>query len=657
MAAGRAPVNPEPLLIEQAPESSPLPPVPLINAHTVCSTNALLGAGVLRPLGVVRGVTVRSRNIGASIGAGFQAMRGGEVSTMTTLCETARAEALQRMLENAAERGATGILAMRFDANGISPGVTEIIAYGMAVTDAPAQQITSDAADGAGGAGAGASISREHVSTSNEMAGYNLQQSLGVVQGLTVRSRNVFASFGAGLKTIVGGEISTWTKMCEDARNDAYARMLVEAVCRGADGVIAMRYESNELAPGITEILAFGTAVSSKAENIIPRPPTQPLDDGMDIAQAQSGLADCLSERMITTSNVLPGFTTRQSLGLVQGLSVQSCHLFASIGAGLKAMVGGEIHAWSGLCSSARSKALKLMLEDAKERGAKGVVAVRYDSNRVRSGVIETIAYGTAVSDEELPAQAAVVAAAEGGGNRFNVTTDVDFTGAEQESLRSLGVAQGISVRSCNVFLKIGAGFKSVVGGEIRNYTKVCEDARKEAYDRMVQHAITMGATGITGMFYESNDMLVKMKSTECVAMEMICYGTAVRSVNAVNPLPAAAPADQGQTSVIDPSHVSTTDELAGQQGIECSLGVVRGLTVRSRNFVANCGATLKGYYVGGEISSWSQLCEDTRKEAFERMLAEALQLGAKGVVSMRYETNEVAEGITEVIAYGTAVA
>merc|ERR1712226_1166253 len=72
---------------------------------------------------------------------------------------------------------------------------------------------------------------------------------------------------------------------------------------------------------------------------------------------------------------------------------------------------------------------------------------------------------------------------------------------------KSLGIARGISVRSTNLLRSIGAGFKSIVGGEIRNYTELCEASRKEAAHRLMQHAAEMGATAIVGMRYQSNDL------------------------------------------------------------------------------------------------------------------------------------------------------
>ena len=83
--------------------------------------------------------------------------------------------------------------------------------------------------------------------------------------------------------------------------------------------------------------------------------------------------------------------------------------------------------------------------------------------------------------------------------------------------------------------------------------------------------------------------------------------------------------------------------------------GVVRGITVRSRNLIVNLGATIQTLF-GGNITLYTELCERARQEAFDLMLEHAAQVGANAIVSMRYDANEVGAGVTEVLAYGTAV-
>ena len=99
---------------------------------------------------------------------------------------------------------------------------------------------------------------------------------------------------------------------------------------------------------------------------------------------------------------------------------------------------------------------------------------------------------------------------------------------------------------------------------------------------------------------------------------------------------------------------VATTNDIAGHK-VTRYLGVVRGITVRSRNIVANIGATIQTLF-GGNITLYTELCERARQEAFDLMLEHAAQMGANAIVAMRYDANDVAAGVTEVLCYGTAV-
>jgi uncharacterized protein YbjQ (UPF0145 family) len=106
-----------------------------------------------------------------------------------------------------------------------------------------------------------ARVPRELVSTSNEIPGYRIVRPLGVVRGLTVRSRSVIGNLGAALQTLVGGNITIYAELCEKAREDAFELMLQHAAEHGANAVVAMRYDANDVAEGVTEVLAYGTAV------------------------------------------------------------------------------------------------------------------------------------------------------------------------------------------------------------------------------------------------------------------------------------------------------------------------------------------------------------------------------------------------------------
>ena len=105
------------------------------------------------------------------------------------------------------------------------------------------------------------SVSHQMVTTGFEVPNYRIVQNLGVVRGIVVRSRNVFATIGASLQTIVGGNITVWTKRCEGTRRDAFDIMIQHATEVGANAVIGARYDTTELSTGVTEVLAYGTAV------------------------------------------------------------------------------------------------------------------------------------------------------------------------------------------------------------------------------------------------------------------------------------------------------------------------------------------------------------------------------------------------------------
>ena len=111
------------------------------------------------------------------------------------------------------------------------------------------------------------SVSHQMVTTAFEIPNHRIVQNLGVVRGIVVRSRNIFATIGAGLQTIVGGNITVWTKLCEDTRSDAFDIMIQHATEIGANAIIAARYDATEVSAGVTEVLAYGTAVIVEPSN------------------------------------------------------------------------------------------------------------------------------------------------------------------------------------------------------------------------------------------------------------------------------------------------------------------------------------------------------------------------------------------------------
>jgi|SRR5579863_2034421 len=104
-------------------------------------------------------------------------------------------------------------------------------------------------------------IPHELTTSAFEIPGFRVARGFGIVRGIVVRSRSVLGSIGASLQTLVGGDITLFTELCEKTRNDAFERMLQHADQAGADAVIGVRYDATEIMQGVTEVLCYGTAV------------------------------------------------------------------------------------------------------------------------------------------------------------------------------------------------------------------------------------------------------------------------------------------------------------------------------------------------------------------------------------------------------------
>jgi uncharacterized protein YbjQ (UPF0145 family) len=105
------------------------------------------------------------------------------------------------------------------------------------------------------------SFDRSFVSTTFEIDGYRVVKHLGVVRGLIVRSRSIVGNFGAAIQTLFGGNISLYTSMCEKARQHSFDLMIEHAMEHGANAIVGVRYDANEVMQGVTEVLCYGTAV------------------------------------------------------------------------------------------------------------------------------------------------------------------------------------------------------------------------------------------------------------------------------------------------------------------------------------------------------------------------------------------------------------
>src|SRR5437588_396962 len=104
-------------------------------------------------------------------------------------------------------------------------------------------------------------VRHENVTTAFELPGFRIKRNFGVVRGIIVRSRSIVGTIGAGLQTIVGGNISLFSKLCEQTRSDAFDLMLQHATELGANAVVGAHYDATEIMNGVTEVLAYGTAV------------------------------------------------------------------------------------------------------------------------------------------------------------------------------------------------------------------------------------------------------------------------------------------------------------------------------------------------------------------------------------------------------------
>ena len=105
------------------------------------------------------------------------------------------------------------------------------------------------------------SVNARRVTTAFDLPGHRITRNLGIVRGIVVRSRSLIGNIGAGFQTLFGGNITLYTELCEKARSDAYKLMVEHANDIGANGIVSMRYDANEVMDGVTEVLAYGTAV------------------------------------------------------------------------------------------------------------------------------------------------------------------------------------------------------------------------------------------------------------------------------------------------------------------------------------------------------------------------------------------------------------
>ena len=104
-------------------------------------------------------------------------------------------------------------------------------------------------------------VDHELVTASNQLEGYRITKHLGIVRGITVRSRSIFGNVAGSFQTLFGGRLSIYVELCEKTRQEAYDHLIQHANERGANAIINLRYDANEIMQGVTEVLCYGTAV------------------------------------------------------------------------------------------------------------------------------------------------------------------------------------------------------------------------------------------------------------------------------------------------------------------------------------------------------------------------------------------------------------
>ncbi len=104
-------------------------------------------------------------------------------------------------------------------------------------------------------------IANNFVTTANELPGYRITRNLGIVRGIVVRSRSIVGTIGAGIQILFGGNITLWTQLCEQTRREAFDLMAQHGQDAGGNAIVGMRYDATEIAQGVAEVLAYGTAV------------------------------------------------------------------------------------------------------------------------------------------------------------------------------------------------------------------------------------------------------------------------------------------------------------------------------------------------------------------------------------------------------------
>jgi len=366
-----------------------------------------------------------------------------------------------------------------------------------------------------------------------------------IVVGNSVRSLGLAGAIGSGFRTLAGGEVENITALISEGRHAAIARLVDEARRHGAHGVTGVTTELSSLS-GYTEFLSQGTSVHAYASN-----------PNFFTTSASGTELYCHLDAGYTPISFVMG-NVAYALGIGRGIS-----------GGLSTLAQGEVRQYSEMYNRIRHLALFRLRHEAASVGANAVVDVRIDLRPFGPGVVELLMTGTASRHPAFAADSRDPA---------SVATS-ELTGAEIFSLAQLGYApvqlvMATSVYSLGLVGGIGASFRALAKGELRELTELVYGARENCLSLLRQEAQSIGAERVIG-----NRLQIRELSPGLI--EVVAVGTAVRRMSGITPQSQALPV---QAVVRDDD--SLTLRGGGSAGFATSLafgaGVERGLQRRA---------------------------------------------------------------------------
>ena len=366
-----------------------------------------------------------------------------------------------------------------------------------------------------------------------------------IVVGNSVRSLGLAGAIGSGFRTLAGGEVENITALISEGRHAAIARLVEEARRHGAHGVTGVTTELSSLS-GYTEFLSQGTSVH--ARNSSPN---------FFTTSASGTELYCHLDAGYTPISFVMG-NVAYALGIGRGIT-----------GGLSTLAQGEVHQYSEMYNRIRHLALFRLRREAASVGANAVVDVRIDLRPFGPGVVELLMTGTASRHPAFAADSRDPA---------NVASS-ELTGAEIFSLAQLGYApvqlvMATSVYSLGVVGGIGASFRALAKGELRELTELVYGARENCLSLLRREAESVGAERVIG-----NRLQIRELSPGLI--EVVAVGTAVRRMAGIAPFSQSLPI---QAIVRDDD--SLTMQGGGSAGFASSLafgaGVERGIQRRA---------------------------------------------------------------------------